>query len=90
MKMKSLCMAALLSIALLTGMPVQASETINVNTATVEQLQIVKGIGPKTAEAIVAYRSEHGAFKSIDELEKVKGIGDKSLEKIRDELMIGG
>lgn len=90
MNIKSLFMAALLSMALLTGMPVQASDSININTATVEQLQSIKGIGPKTAKAIVAYRNEHGAFKSIDELEQVKGIGEKSLKKIRGNLTVDG
>lgn len=90
MKIKSLCMAAMLAMALLAGMPAMASEPVNVNTATVEQLQEVKGIGPKTAEAIVAYRNEHGNFKSIDELEQIKGIGEKSLEKIRASLTVGG
>jgi len=89
MKIKSLFMAALLSMTLLAGLPAGASEKLNINTATVEQLQGVKGIGPKTAEAIVAYRTEHGAFKSVDELEGVKGIGKKSLKKFGDELTTG-
>jgi len=88
MKMKSLCMAALLAMALLTGMPAEASDTININTATVEQLQSIKGIGPKTAAAIEKYRGEHGAFKSVDELKNIKGIGEKSLQKIRGELTV--
>jgi len=89
MKIKSLFMAAMLAMALLAGLPAQASDPVNINTATVEQLQELKGIGPKTAEAIVAYRSEHGSFKSIDDLKQVKGVGDKSLGKIRDNLTTG-
>jgi len=88
MNIKSFFMAALLAMTLLVGLPAYASGQVNINTATVEQLQAVKGIGPKTAEAIVAYRNEHGAFKSIDELEKIKGIGEKSLEKIRGDLTV--
>ncbi|MDY0212748.1 MAG: helix-hairpin-helix domain-containing protein [Desulfuromonadaceae bacterium] len=56
-----------------------AAPGLNVNTATATQLQQVKGIGPKTAEKIVAYRQENGEFTSLDELKNIKGIGDKSL-----------
>ena len=54
-----------------------------------EQLQSLKGIGPKTAEAIVAYRNEHGAFKNISDLQQVKGVGKKSLNKLKGELTVG-
>ncbi len=50
---------------------------VNLNTATAQQIEgKVKGIGKKKAEAIVAYRTEHGAFKSFDELAYVKGLGE--------------
>jgi len=88
MKIKSIIMAILVASVLLMASPVLAGDKINVNTATVEQLQSVKGIGPKTAQAIVAYRSDHGDFKSVDELEDVKGIGEKKLDKIDDHLTV--
>jgi len=66
--------------------PVQAGEKVNINNATIEELQAVKGIGPKTAAAIVAYRDAHGAFKHVDDLENVKGSGEKKLEKIENKL----
>jgi competence protein ComEA len=69
--------------------PAMATDQVNVNTATVEELQAVKGIGEKIAAAIVAYRKEHGPFKSLDELVHVKGIGEKTLEKIRGHLTLG-
>ena len=69
--------------------PATAAGQVNVNTATAEQLQEVKGIGAKTAAAIVAYREAHGAFSSLDDLAKVKGIGAKTLEKIRPHLSVG-
>lgn len=50
---------------------------VDINKATSAQLQTLKGIGLKKAEAIVAYREEHGTFKSIDDLTKVKGINQK-------------
>lgn len=65
------------------------AEPIDVNTATAEQLQHVKGIGPKKAEEIVKHRTDKGDFKSVDDLAKVKGIGEATVEKIRDQVMVG-
>jgi competence protein ComEA len=45
-------------------------------------------IGPVTAEKIILYRNDFGAFKTVDELVKVKGIGKKTLEKIRDKIIL--
>jgi competence protein ComEA len=59
-----------------------AALSVNVNTASVEQLQQIKGVGPKTAAKIVEYRDTHGQFSSIDELSNVNGIGEKSLAKM--------
>lgn len=61
---------------------------LNINTADKEQLVALPGIGPKAAEAILAYRKDNGNFKSVEELTKVKGIGDKTLEKIRPYLLV--
>ena len=61
----------------------EQEELVNINTATEEVLTSVKGIGPKQAQAIIAYREEHGSFKSVDDLNQVKGIGKKKLEKIK-------
>ena len=56
---------------------------VNINTADKETLVLLPGVGPATAEAILAYRKDNGNFKSVDELVKVKGIGDKSLAKLK-------
>lgn len=56
---------------------------ININTASVRELQKLNGVGKITAAAIIDYRDEHGAFGSADELTNVRGIGSATLEKLR-------
>lgn len=56
---------------------------LDVNTASVEELQTLTGIGPKKAEAIVAYRDEHGPFESTESLLEVPGIGPSTISKNR-------
>ncbi|MBM9519459.1 helix-hairpin-helix domain-containing protein [Desulforhopalus vacuolatus] len=65
-----------------TGNALPAAKSISLNSATVDELTAVPGIGPKTAQAIVKYRKDNGNFKSVDDLEKVKGIGEKKLKKM--------
>jgi competence protein ComEA len=57
--------------------------TINLNTATLDQLMTLPGIGRKTAERILEHRAKSGGFKKIEELMNVKGIGEKSFLKIK-------
>ena len=59
-------------------------EVIDINSAPVEDLQRLPGIGEKRAQAIVAYREEHGPFQSVDELDNVSGIGPGILEGLRE------
>ncbi|MFA6046900.1 MAG: ComEA family DNA-binding protein [Phycisphaerales bacterium] len=56
--------------------------TININTATQAELELLPGIGPAMAGRILEYRAQHGAFKSIADLDNVKGIGPKTLAKL--------
>ncbi|MBQ4544539.1 MAG: helix-hairpin-helix domain-containing protein [Oscillospiraceae bacterium] len=56
---------------------------ISINTANVQELDMLEGIGDKTAKNIIEYRSSHGAFKSLDELKRVSGIGQSTLDKIK-------
>ena len=56
---------------------------INLNAATVEQLETLPGIGRKTAERIIEYRTKSGGFKRIEDLMNVKGIGEKSFLKLK-------
>lgn len=62
---------------------------IDLNTATAEQLETLKGIGPAYAQRILDYRRQHGWFTSVDELGNVKGIGEKRLAQLRDHVRVG-
>lgn len=61
---------------------------VNINTATVQELQSLKGIGEKKAQAIVEYREANGAFKTVEELSKVKGIGAATVERLKPEISV--
>ena len=74
--------------ALAPAASVVVAPPVNVNTATVEELTKVKGIGEKRAEAIVTYRKAHGDFKSVDDVANVKGIGKKFLIRIESRLTV--
>ena len=58
-------------------------EIIDLNTAAPEDLERLPGIGPAKAEAIAAYRTEHGPFRTVDQLMEVSGIGEATLEALR-------
>lgn len=67
------------------------AEKVNLNTADAATLdRVLLNIGASKAEAIVAYRKEHGSFKSPEQLALVKGIGLKTIEKNRDRIVLGG
>jgi comEA protein len=61
-----------------------SSTPVNLNTATMSQLESLPGIGPKTAERIIEYREKVGGFKKIEELMNVQGVGEKSFLKLKD------
>lgn len=61
---------------------------VNINTATAEELETLKGVGAATAEKIIADREANGPFKSIDDLTRVSGIGEKKLSAMRDRLCL--
>jgi len=62
------------------------TKIININEATVKELSGLSGIGKSKAEAIIAFRIEHGNFENVDDLKKVKGIGKKTFESIKDKI----
>ena len=63
-------------------------EIVHLNTATLDQLNSLPGIGSAKASAILDYRKEHGSFRDVEELRQVKGIGDKLYEKIKEKVSI--
>ena len=62
---------------------------ININTATIEELITLDGIGKVTAQKIIEYREKNNGFLTIDELTKVDGIGEGKLDKIRNRITTG-
>ena len=66
------------------GGGVVAGGLVNVNSATLDQLDTLPGIGPVTAQAIIDYRTESGPFTSVDQLDDVSGIGEVTLAEIQD------
>ena len=61
---------------------------VNLNQASAEELIALKGIGPKMAERIIAYRKEHGPFKTVDQIVQVKGIGNAKFQKLKDQVTV--
>jgi competence protein ComEA len=73
----------------LASLSLQAAP-VDINTADAKAIsKVMKGVGIKKAEDIVAYRKKHGDFKSVDDLVKVKGIGKKTISKNRKHIMVG-
>lgn len=79
-----------LALMLAVSGPVMAATQVDINHADAKALaEGLSGIGLAKAEAIVAYRTEHGPFKNVQQLDKVKGIGKKTLERNRDVIVLG-
>ncbi|MBN8496390.1 helix-hairpin-helix domain-containing protein, partial [Accumulibacter sp.] len=80
-------------IALLVGLlmiAVNAFAAVNVNTANEKELQMLTGIGPAKAKAIIDYRTKNGEFKTVDDLIKVPGIGPAVLGKMKSDVTLTG
>jgi len=83
--------AAIVFLAMLTTIAGAQSEkpapaakaAVNLNTATIDQLEELPGVGPATAQRILDYRQKNGSFKKVEDLMNVKGIGEKSFLKLK-------
>jgi competence protein ComEA len=67
-----------------------AAAPVNLNTATIDQLATIPGVGAKTAERIIAYRQKNGGFKKIEDLMNVSGVGEKSFLKMKPLITVAG
>jgi len=66
----------------------EQSQEVNVNQADAAKLQTINGIGPAKAEAIIAYREEHGEFQQIEDLRNISGFGEKTIERLKNQLTV--
>ena len=102
--MRYLVMAAALLVALSAGLSPDivtaqtrsaggqnaptAADRVDLNRADQEALEALPGVGPRTAELIIAYREEHGGFKKIEELMNIRGIGERTFLRLRELVQI--
>ena len=68
----------------------KSESIVNINTAEADELDKLYGIGPKTAQSIIAYREENGGFGSKEEIMNVSGIGEATYSKIKDYISVEG
>lgn len=85
----ALALALLMSSTLAVAGPATTPSPVDLNTASVEQLTELPGIGPALASRIVEYREKAGQFESVEELMNVRGIGEKSFAKLEPHVRVG-
>jgi competence protein ComEA len=95
---KLICILLLSSVFLTTSVNLAMADTVkseisqkhmskvDLNTASLEQLVSLPGVGKKKAAAIIEYRAKHGKFNSVNDLVNVKGVGDKMLQKLKSQI----
>ena len=67
---------------------INAFAAVNLNTASKEELETIKGVGPSKAQAIVDYRKKNGAFKTVEDLNNVPGFGDKTVAALKSQVSV--
>ncbi len=84
-----LMLALAAGLVLAQNQSASTTKKININTASVSELQTLPRIGPKVAQRIVDYRTQNGPFKKIEDIMKVRGIGEKVFNQIKDLITVG-
>jgi len=74
----------LFCVALLASISLAQTVKVNINTATAEELTVLKYVGETLSQRIVEYREEHGAFESPEDIMKVRGVGQRIYEANKD------
>ena len=96
MHFRNSCVVALATLLLSSASATSWAQTtqiqgkVNINQATAEQLELLPGVGPARAAAIIEYRKRNGPFKRTDQLVEVSGIGQKALERIEPHCSVQG
>jgi comEA protein len=67
----------------------KSADKININTASLEELQKLPRIGPQVAQRILDYRKENGSFKRVEDILKVRGVGEKMFSQLKDLITVG-
>jgi competence protein ComEA len=83
-----LCAAAAQAPAAGSAAAAPAMNVVNINTASAKDLEVLPGVGQKTAARIIEYREKNGPFKKVEELMNVGGIGEKSFLKLKPQLVV--
>lgn len=79
-----------LILCLFSTFALSAYAKVNINTANIDELLMLRGLGKVKAEAIIAYREANGEFKSLEDLKKVRGIADATFNSLKDDLVLEG
>jgi competence protein ComEA len=85
----TLCLAVFVFSGLALTQEAPEVMKVNINTASVEELVKLPGVGDTLAKTIIQHREKNGGFKTTEELKNVKGIGEKKFEKIKDLVTVG-
>jgi comEA protein len=93
-KVVALVTALVVSLTLVPLIAQQAGakggeQKININTASLDELQKLPRVGPQVAQRIIDYRKEHGNFRKIEEIMKVRGIGERTFNQLKDLITVG-